>query len=58
MPYSPDLEHKARLKAIDDVRQAALNMGILPQARHNAEIAIRDLLNLVDLRTSFRRIPS
>jgi hypothetical protein len=40
----PDLEHKARLQAIDDIKQAALEMGILEGARQNAETAIRALL--------------
>ena len=39
----PDLEHKARLKAVDDIRQAAIEMGILDQARTNAQSALRDL---------------
>jgi len=39
----PNLEHRARLNAIDDVRKAALDMGILEQARSNAQSALRDL---------------
>ena len=39
----PDLEHKARLKALDDIRQAAMEMGVLDQARTNAQSALRDL---------------
>lgn len=39
----PDLEHKARLKALGDIRKAALDMGILDQARTNAQSALRDL---------------
>jgi hypothetical protein len=58
VPFNPELEHHARLQAIEDVRNAALQMGILDQAQHNAETAIRDLLTLVDLKVSFRRIPS
>ena len=42
-PADPDLEHKARLKGIDDIRQAALDMGILNQAKNNAQSALRDL---------------
>jgi hypothetical protein len=41
--YDPDLEHKARLKALDDIRQAALDMGILKQAETNTQSAVRDL---------------
>ena len=54
IPYDPDLEHKARLEALDDLRAAALNMGILDQAQTNAQIAIRDLLNAFDLKASFK----
>jgi Protein of unknown function (DUF4230) len=41
--YDPDLEHKARLKALDDIRQAALDMGILKQAETNTRSAVQDL---------------
>lgn len=40
----PDLERQARLAAIKSVQQAALDMGILDQARRNAETVIRNLL--------------
>jgi hypothetical protein len=39
-----DLEHKARMEAIDDIKEAALEMGILGEARRNAETSIRVLL--------------
>ena len=58
VPFNPDLEHQARLKAIGDVRNAALKMGILDQAQHNAQTAIRELMSLVDIQTTFRKIPS
>lgn len=58
IPYSPDLEHRARLKALDDVRQASLDMGIMLQAQRNAETAIRELMNLAGLRTSFTKVTS
>lgn len=41
---NPDLERQARLAATASVKQAALDMGILDQARRNAELVIRDLL--------------
>jgi hypothetical protein len=41
--YDPDLEHKARLRALDDIRQAALDMGILKQAETNTQSAVQDL---------------
>lgn len=43
VPYDPDLEHKARLEAAEDIRKAALEMGILDQAQTNARTALRDL---------------
>ena len=58
VPFSPDLEHRARLQAIEDVRKAALQMGILDQAQRNAQTAIRELLALVDLNASFHANPS
>jgi hypothetical protein len=39
-----DLEHKARLQAIEDIKTAALHMGILVQAQRNAETDIRSIL--------------
>lgn len=50
----PDLEHKARLEALDDVTKAALSMGILDQAQKNAQIAIRDFLAPFEVQTSFK----
>lgn len=43
---SPDvnLEHRARMQAIGDIKSAALEMGILKQAQTNAETSIRVLL--------------
>ena len=39
-----DLEHKARLAAIDDIRKTVLDMGILREAEANARTALRDLV--------------
>jgi hypothetical protein len=39
-----DLEHKARMQALDDIKKAALEMGILGEARRNAEMDIRSIL--------------
>jgi hypothetical protein len=39
-----DLEHKARMQAIEDIKASALEMGILKEARRNAETAIREML--------------
>src|ERR1019366_10771037 len=39
----PNLEHQARMAAIEDIRKAALDMGILRDAEANARAVIRDL---------------
>ena len=54
VPYNPDLEHRARLQALTDVRSAALEMGILDQAQKNAETAIRDFLAAFDMKAMFK----
>jgi hypothetical protein len=54
VPYDPDLEHKARLTALDDVRSAALTMGILGEAQRNAEMAITNFLRALGLEATFR----
>jgi hypothetical protein len=51
VPYSKDLEQRARLIGIESVRQAALDMGILKQAERNAEQSIRALLQLAGVKT-------
>jgi hypothetical protein len=54
VPYDPDLEHKARLSALDDVRSAALDMGILTEAQRNAEQAIATFLRASGMEVSFK----
>jgi hypothetical protein len=44
VPYSPDLEQRARLAAIESVQAAALEMGLLSHAQANAEKTIREFL--------------
>jgi len=39
-----DLEHKARMQALEDIKKAALEMGILGEAKRNAEMDIRGVL--------------
>jgi Protein of unknown function (DUF4230) len=51
VPYNPDLERQARLKAKDTIQQAAINMGILDQARRNAEAGIRSLLETLGVKS-------
>lgn len=57
VPPDPDLEHKARLQGLDDVRNAALKMGILDQAQKNAQSAIRDLLAGLGVQADFKTRP-
>jgi hypothetical protein len=54
-----DLEHKARLLAIDDIRGAALEGGILNDARRNAQETIRKFLAALGVTTvNFREVKS
>lgn len=46
-----DLEHKARMQALDDIKKAALEMGILAEARRNAETDIREILRAFGIET-------
>ncbi|MGI8746677.1 MAG: DUF4230 domain-containing protein [Bryobacteraceae bacterium] len=55
VPYDVDLEKKARLSALDAVKQEALDMGILLDAQLNAQGAIRALLRPLGFeRVTFR----
>jgi len=54
VPYDPDLEHRARLSAVNDVRDAALAMGILGQAQKNAESVIKDFLRALNIDATFK----
>ena len=51
VPYSLDLEKKARLEGLSAAEKAAIEMGILKQAEKNAETSVRGLLNLVGIKT-------
>jgi hypothetical protein len=51
VPFNPDLERQARLAARDEIEQAAIEMGILDQARRNAEAAIRSLLQTLGVKS-------
>ncbi len=51
VPFNPDLERQARLKAKDTIQQAAIDMGILDQARRNAEAGIRNLLETFGIKS-------
>jgi hypothetical protein len=54
VPYDPDLEHKARLTAEQDVRPAALKMGILGEAQRNAEAAVTSFLRAFQVEVDFK----
>jgi hypothetical protein len=51
VPYSKDLEQRARLAALDSVKQEALDMGILKEAQTSAETMIRGLLRPLGFET-------
>jgi hypothetical protein len=51
VPYNPDLERQARLAARDAVEKAALDMGILDQARRNADTGVRSLLETMGVKS-------
>lgn len=46
----PQLEHRARLKAVEEVRSAARDMGIQQEAQHQAINAIGGFLSTVGLK--------
>lgn len=50
----PDLERKARMAALEEVRKAALESGILQDAEKSAETAIRDFLKALGIEVEFR----
>jgi hypothetical protein len=50
VPFNPDLERQARLTARDAIEQGAIEMGILDQARRNAETGIRGLLETIGVK--------
>ncbi len=47
--FNPELEQNARRAALEAVQQAALQMGILSDAQHNAETTIREFLRTVNV---------
>lgn len=50
VPYSLDLEKRARLEGLEVVKKAATDGGILRDAERNAETSIRTLLQLSGIR--------
>lgn len=57
VPYSLDLERRARLEGLEAVKKGALDMGILRDAERNADKSIRGLLGLAGI-TSVVIIPA
>jgi hypothetical protein len=51
--YSPDLEHKARLSALDEIREAALSQGILSEAQKSAQTSVRAFLGAMRIDVKF-----
>jgi len=49
-----DLEHKARLEALDDMQQAAIHMGALDEAQRHAQTAIEALLRGLKLQATVK----
>jgi len=58
VPYDPELEHKARLSALDDVRSAAMEMGILQNAQRNAQTVIEGFLHSLGIEAQVVTRPS
>jgi hypothetical protein len=50
VPFSIDLEQRARIQGLEAIRQGALEMGILRDAERNAESSIRGLLGLAGIK--------
>ena len=46
VPYNVDLERQARVLATEEIKKSAIDMGILKDARRQAEVAIRNLLQV------------
>lgn len=51
VPYSLDLEQRARRNGLESIEKAAVEMGILQQAERNAEASIRALLGLAGIQS-------
>lgn len=50
VPFNKDLEQKARLAAVESIRESAEEMGILVDAQANARSSIRAILQAVGIR--------
>jgi len=50
VPYSLDLEKRARIMGLESAKQSAIEMGILAASERNAETSVRSLLGLAGLK--------
>lgn len=50
VPYSLDLEKRARMMGLDSAKESAIEMGILTASQRNAETSVRSLLGLAGLK--------
>jgi hypothetical protein len=50
----PELEHKARLAALDDMQSAAMSMGVLEEAQRHAQTAVEALLRGLKLQATVK----
>lgn len=51
--YDPELEHKARLSALEEIKGVAISQGILEQAQKNAQTSIRSFLGAMQIDVKF-----
>jgi hypothetical protein len=58
VPFNPDLERQARVEALKSSEAAAVELGILNQARQNAETAVRSLLQIAGAKDVQFRVAS
>ena len=50
VPYSLDLEKRARIMGLDAAKESAIQMGILAASQSNAETSVRSLLTLAGVK--------
>jgi hypothetical protein len=51
VPYSLDLEKRARITGLESARESAIEMGILAASQKNADTSIRSLLGLAGFKS-------
>jgi hypothetical protein len=58
IPYSLDLEQRARMMGLDAAKESAIEMGILTASAQNAETSVRSLLGLAGFKNVTFLAPS